>query len=45
MAYKTVKELDTAVDSLIAVSGGTVTCKQKSSSYPIRSGTYNWIAW
>lgn len=39
------KGYDTEVDSLIAVSGGTVTCKQRSSSYPILSGTYNWIAW
>ena len=39
------KGYDTAVDGLIAVSGGTVTCKQRSSSYPILSGTYNWIAW
>lgn len=39
------KGYDTEVDGLIAVSGGTVTCKQRSSSYPIISGTYNWIAW
>lgn len=39
------KGYDTEVDGLIAVSGGTVTCKQRSSSYPICSGTYNWIAW
>lgn len=39
------KGYDTEVDGLIAVSGGIVTCKQRSSSYPILSGTYNWIAW
>ena len=39
------KGYDTEVDGLIAVSRGTVTCKQRSSSYPILSGTYNWIAW
>ena len=39
------KGYDTEVGGLIAVSGGTVTCKQRSSSYPVLSGTYNWIAW
>lgn len=43
--YSSTKGYDTEVDGLIAVSGGTVTCKQRSSSYPILSGTYNWIAW
>ena len=29
----------------ITASGGSVTCKRYGTSYAIRSGTYNWIAW
>lgn len=44
-SYSPRKAYNTSVGSLITTSGGQVTCKQHGSSFPILSGTYNWIAW
>lgn len=44
-SYSPRKAYNTSVGGIITTSGGQVTCKQHGSSFPILSGTYNWIAW